>query len=731
MLISILRFIFKVLFRVRITGAYDQPIGQKTLYVANHTSLLDGLLLALFLPTRITVLVHTTVLENPLYRFLLKGIDHYAADPTNPMSLKNIIRLLDQGKPILIFPEGRITVTGGLMKVYDGAPFVAARTGADVVAVHIDGADMSYGSYLAGEFPKRLFPKITLHFLPARKILMPATGTAKAKRRAVGQEMRRILQHMVFSAHEPKPLFESFMDAVDRFGKKHKIAEDIQITTTIDKKTGKTIEHKKFVNQSYGQVLRTVLAVQRLVKKISFDGDRVGVLLPNSTGTAALVFGLSSAGRVPAMLNYTAGTEGMQNALIASDTKIIITSRRFVQLAKLEQVVAKLSGVTIHYMENLKNRLTIGDKLWLIAYAMRFPRATAAAAKATDPAVVIFTSGSEGKPKGVVHTHASLRANIAQVCAVADFSPSDKFFVCLPMFHSFGLTAGTLLPLIHGTHVLFYPTPLHYRIIPEVIYDKRATVLFGTSTFLGHYARFADPFDFQTLRYVVAGAEKLSEPVRTLWAEKCGKQIMEGYGITELAPVISVNTPMANRVGTVGTIMPGIEYKLEPVPGIDEGGLLHVQAPNLMAGYMLYDKPGQISPFESSMGPGWYNTGDIISVDAEGYVTIRGRAKRFVKLAGEMVSLEVVESIARAASPQYQHAAVGRPDPVKGEMVILYTTDPGLTRDRLSAKAKELGLPEIAVSRNLRQIDAIPVLGTGKTDYVTLQAIAAADGSKT
>lgn len=732
LLLSFLRFVFKLLFRITITGAYDQPIGRKTLYVANHTSLLDGLLLALFLPSRITVLVHTTVLENPLYRFLLKGIDHYAADPTNPMALKNIIRLLEDGKPILIFPEGRITVTGGLMKVYDGAPFIAARTGADVVAVHIDGAQLSYGSYLAGEFPKRLLPKITLHFLPARKITMPATGTAKAKRRVVGQEMRRILQHMVFAAHEAKPLFESFLDAVDRYGKKHKIAEDLQITTGTDPKTGKAVEHKKFVNQTYGQVLRTVLAVQRLSKKISNPGDRIGVLLPNATGTAALIFGLSSAARVPAMLNYTAGAEGIQNALIASDTKIILTSRRFVQMAKLESVIARLSGVTIHYMEELRERLTATDKLWLIGFAMRFPRHTAAHAKATDPAVVIFTSGSEGKPKGVVHTHASLRANIAQVCAVADFSPADKFFVCLPMFHSFGLTAGTLLPLIHGTHVLFYPTPLHYRIIPEVIYDKRATVLFGTSTFLGKYAQMADPFDFQTLRYVVAGAEKLGEPVRRMWAEKCGKPIMEGYGITELAPVIAVNTPMANRVGTVGTIMPGIEYKLEPVPGIDDGGLLHVRAPNLMAGYMLYDKPGQISPFESSMGLGWYSTGDIVSVDEDGYVTIRGRAKRFVKLAGEMVSLEVVESIARAASPNHQHAAIGRPDPIKGEMVILYTTDTEMARDRLSAKAKELGLPEIAVSRTIRHIDAIPLLGTGKTDYVTLQSVAsAADPAQT
>jgi acyl-[acyl-carrier-protein]-phospholipid O-acyltransferase/long-chain-fatty-acid--[acyl-carrier-protein] ligase len=725
MFVHILRFIVKTLFRVSLSGAHDQQFSNRTVFVANHSSLLDGVLLALFLPAKVTVLVHTSVLDNIFFRFLLRGIDHYAADPTNPLALKNIIRILENDKSVLIFPEGRVTLTGGLMKVYDGAAFIAARTNADVVAINIEGASLSYLSYLEGDFPKRLFPKITLHFLDARKIVMPVVGAAKVRRRAVGEEMRRILQEMVYAAHSNETLFDGFMDALERHGRSHKIAEDIGVASKIDPKTGNSVEMKTFVNQSYGQILKTILAVQRMSDKFSSPGDRVGVLLPNSTGTASVIFGLSSAARVPALLNYTAGAEGMQNALIASDTRVIISSRRFLRLAKLESVVARLQNVTIHYLEDLKEQFGTRDKLWLVGYALWAPRKTGIRVRPEDPAVVIFTSGSEGKPKGVVHTHASLRANIAQVCAVADFSPADKFFVCLPLFHSFGLTAGMLLPLINGSRVFFYPTPLHYRIIPEIIYDKRATVLFGTSTFLGNYGRFAHPFDLMSLRYVVAGAEKLSDAVRSTWVDKFGIRIMEGYGITECAPVIAVNTPMAYKRGTVGTLMPGLQYKLEPVPGITEGGLLHVKGPNIMAGYLLYDNPGKLSAHESSMGPGWYNTGDIVTVDAEGFVEIRGRAKRFAKLAGEMVSLEVVEQIARAASPQFAHASVSRPDPAKGEMVILYTTDPELTRERLSLKAKELGHPEIAVSRNIRVIDAIPVLGTGKTDYVSLNALAA------
>jgi acyl-[acyl-carrier-protein]-phospholipid O-acyltransferase/long-chain-fatty-acid--[acyl-carrier-protein] ligase len=723
---AIIRAIFKLLFRVKITGAFNPNPSKRTVFVANHTSLLDGVLLALFLPQKPTFLVHTTVLENPLFRFLLKGVDHFATDPTNPLALKAIIRLLEEDKSVVIFPEGRITVTGGLMKIYDGAAFVSARTGADVVAVHMDGPAVTWFSYLAGRFPRRLFPKITLHFLPARKIAMPDKGSAKERRRAVGEEMRRILQHAVFAARKERTLFEGFLDAVDMHGRRKKMAEDLQFVPG-RAENGKPTERKAVVTQTYGQILRSVLAVQRIASKISKPGDRVGVLLPNSTGTAAVVLGLSSGGRIPAMLNFTAGSEGMQNALIASDTRIILTSRRFIELGKLQPVVERLTGVTIHYMEDLKGLFTLADKLWLVGYAMFRPRATAQPTQIpADAAVMLFTSGSEGKPKGVVHTHNSLLANIAQVNAVADFGPADKFMVCLPMFHSFGLTAGTLLPLLSGCPVFFYPTPLHYRIIPEVVYDRRATVLFGTSTFLAGYAKFAHPFDFQTLRYVVAGAEKLSDTVRNTWFEKFGIRILSGYGITETAPVLSVNTPMAYKSDTVGSLLPGIEYKLEPVPGIENGGLLHVKGPNLMAGYMLHAKPGVISPFESSAGEGWYNTGDIVSVDAEGFVTIRGRAKRFAKLAGEMVSLEVVESIASAASPKFSHAAVARPDSAKGESVILFTTDKDLLQEHLASKAKELGLPGIAVSRRIAQVDAIPLLGTGKTDYVTLNAMAQA-----
>jgi acyl-[acyl-carrier-protein]-phospholipid O-acyltransferase/long-chain-fatty-acid--[acyl-carrier-protein] ligase len=423
------------------------------------------------------------------------------------------------------------------------------------------------------------------------------------------------------------------------------------------------------------------------------------------------------------MLNYTAGADGVRAACVAAGIRKIVLSRAFIEKARLSALVDGLTEVELIYLEDLRARVTLIDKLWVLAHQW-FPRSAAAAQKSDDAAVVLFTSGSEGKPKGVVHSHSSLLSNIAQLRAVADFTPLDKFMVALPLFHSFGLTCGAIMPLVSGCKAFLYPSPLHYRIIPEIVYDRNCTVLFGTSTFLANYGKYAHPYDFGRLRYVVAGAEKLSEDVRRLWLEKFGIRILEGYGVTECAPVIAVNVPMACRIGSVGQLLPGIEHVLESVPGIAEGGALHVKGPNLMKGYLLYDNPGVIQP-PKSIDAGWYSTGDIVVIDADDFVHIRGRVKRFAKIAGEMVSLEVVERIAAQAAPGFSHAASTRPDAAKGEAIVLFTTAPELSRDQLSAAAKSLGSPELAVPRLIRTVSAIPLLGSGKVDYVRLKELAA------
>ena len=704
---SLLRLVAGVLFRVRIEGRV--PAGQERLLViANHESFLDGLLLGLFLPLNPVFVVHTTVVKNPMFRLVLMLVDYLTVDPTSPMAMKKVVRLIESGRPVVIFPEGRITTTGSLMKTYDGPAFVAARTGATILPVRIDGAARTYFSRLGGRFPRRLFPRIGLHMLAPTAIAMPEAPTARERRRKAGEAMRRLMQEMIFSTRPRQTLFEALLDAAGIHGGKRRLVEDL-----------------KQEEYSYRDLLKMALALGRLVARETRDGENVGVLLPNLAPTLGLVCGLSAFRRVPAMLNYTAGIDGLQAACTAAEVRTVLTSRAFVAQARLEDKLAALQGVRFLYLEDLRATMTLADKLWLMLWALPFPYAATRIGDAEEAAVVLFTSGSEGKPKGVVLSHRALLANVAQIRAVVDFSVDDKILNALPLFHSFGLTAGGLLPLLSGANVFLYPSPLHYRVIPELAYDRGCTVLLGTSTFLANYARHAHPYDFHRLRYVIAGAEKLAEPVRELWFDKFGLRIFEGYGATETAPVMAVNTPMAYRRGTVGQLLPGVEARLVAVPGIDAAdgrrGMLHVRGPNLMSGYMRHDRPGVVQPPASDVGSGWYETGDVVELDGDGFVRIVGRVKRFAKIAGEMVSLEVVEKIAAAASPAGQHAATTQADAAKGEALVLFSTDRGLARDTLLPAAKALGAPELAIPRRIVPVDALPLLGTGKIDYVTLK----------
>jgi len=503
----------------------------------------------------------------------------------------------------------------------------------------------------------------------------------------------------VFRARPEQTLYTALLDSMRRYGRKLKLVEDMRQT-----------------EYSYNTLLKMTLVLGLLMRRLSARGEVVGILMPNLAATLCMVIGMTAFRRIPAMLNYTAGTDGIQSACVAAKISTIITLRKFLETARLQETVAGLRDVKVVYLEDLQPTISPMDKAWTALHLV-FPRLLGRNVDPESPAVVLFTSGSEGRPKGVVLSHRALLSNIAQVRAITDFTVEDRIFNALPIFHCFGLTAGALLPVLTGIKLFLYPSPLHYRLIPEVIYSRNCSILFGTSTFLGNYAKFAHPYDFYRVRYVVAGAEKLSQAVRELWYEKFGGRIYEGYGVTEMAPVIAVNSAMATRIGSVGQLLPGIEAKLVPVSGIERGGVLHVRGPNVMMGYLRYDKPGVLQPPQSEVGPGWYETGDIVEIDTEGFVHILGRVKRFAKVAGEMISLEVVEKIAVAASPQFQHAAGTRPDAQRGEAIVLFTTDPELTREQLQQAAQAQGAPEIAIPRKVTHVAAIPLLGTGKVNY--------------
>lgn len=397
MLVAITRTIMKLLFRIEVVGQQHVPRPEKLLIIGNHESFLDGFIMGLFLPVRTTFVVHTTVLENPLFRWILKHVPHLPVDTNSPLAMKKVIRLLEAGESVMIFPEGRITLTGSLMKAYDGPAFVAAKTGATILPVRIHGAARSYFSRLASDYPHSLLPKIRLTILPPTHIPMPDAPSAKQRRRIAGERMQAILQDLMFRSEPSNTLYGALLQAIRTYGRKHKLVEDMQL-----------------VEEDYGSVLKKSLALGRLVSKISAPGDTLAVLMPNVTNTVCLIFGMSAMGRVPAMLNYTAGTSGMQDACTAANIKTVITSRKFIEAAKLEEVVAKLAGLEIFYLEDMRAGFSWRDKLWLVAYALRCPARIAQQHNVDAPAVVLFTSGSEGKPKGVVHSHRGILANIAR-----------------------------------------------------------------------------------------------------------------------------------------------------------------------------------------------------------------------------------------------------------------------------------------------------------------------------
>lgn len=709
-----LRFILRLLFRVRVVGDLA-PFGQadRLLIVSNHHSRLDALFLALFLPRKPVVVISSEETKSRLARWWLRHVTHEVEDLNNPLSMKRVLRLLRSGRPVVLFPEGRIARNGAVMKIYPVPALIALKSGATVLPVHVEGAGQWFSRSGSGSVLRRLFPATTVRVFAPTRIDGGAAGSARRRRAFATRRLAAVMQTMALQSHACKPLFECFLDAVSAHGRGAPLIED-----------------QNEEPQTYGQLLRMSLVLSRLLKRFTKDRENVGVLLPNLVAAVAVVMGLSAARRVPAMFNYSSGPLGVESARVAAGVRTVITSRRFVEQAHLHSLLDALAGCNIVFLEDLRSQFGLMDKLWLIGFALRFPRLTVARQSTLDPAVVLFTSGSEDRPKGVALSHHAIVANIAQMRAVFDFSAEDKILNPLPLYHAYSFTAGVMLPLITGTKLHLFISPLRYRAIPEIAYRRDCTILFGTSTFLSFYARYANPMDFCRLRYVISGGEKLSPEVARVWMEKFGLRILEGYGSTECAPVVSLATPAGYRRNSVGRFLPGIDYRIEPMDGVDKGGVLHIRGPNLMLGYYRYDNPGVIVAPRSSAGEGWYDTGDVVEVDHDGMVTISGRVKRFAKIAGEMVSLDMIEHVAREASPEHHHAAVLIVQDFGGETTVLFTTDAKLTRAQLLESAKELGTHDLSVARRIVPLTEIPLLASGKVDYVGLKSLIGGDAVK-
>ncbi|MDH5552774.1 MAG: acyl-[ACP]--phospholipid O-acyltransferase, partial [Nitrosomonas sp.] len=597
---SILEWLLLTIYRLDIKGQENLYKCQgKCIIIANHMSFLDAVIIDVAISENVSFAVNSRIANQWWMRPFLLVTDTIALDPSNPMSIRSVIDRVNQGRKVVIFPEGRLTMTGTVMKVYEGPAMIADKTAAQLLPVLISGAQHSPFSKLRGKVRIRLFPKITLTFMEPVKFIIPPHLRGRKRRQSGGIKLYDVMTNMMFQSHNlQQTLFDSVLDAKAVHGGGHIIVEDTERNPL-----------------TYHQMIARSFILGAALHKHTQNNENVGVLLPNMISTLVCFLGLQVFGRIPAMLNYSTSAHNVLSACQIARIQVVITAKKFIAAGNLSALIETLESqaIAIIYLEDLQRELSTQDKLkaHIAAFAPRTYYAYVNKTRCPEsPAVVLFTSGSEGKPKGVVLSHTNIQANRHQVSSRIDFGPTDIVFNSLPIFHSFGLTGGTLLPLLSGIRTFFYPSPLHYRIIPELIYDTNATLLFGTDTFLNGYARFAHTYDFQSIRYVFAGAEKLQESTQRKWVKNFGIRIFEGYGATETSPILSINTPMHFQPGTVGRLMPGITYFLSPVPGIQMGGKLLVSGPNVMQGYYSSEQPGVIVPPRN----GWYDTGDIVSI---------------------------------------------------------------------------------------------------------------------
>lgn len=471
--------------------------------------------------------------------------------------------------------------------------------------------------------------------------------------------------------------------------------------------------------RTYDDIMRGTLALGSALRAGTKAGDCVGVMLPTGAGAIVAFLALSAYGRIPAMLNFTSGSSAIKSAIKTAQIKRIVTSKRFVEMGGFQPLIDDLAKTyTIVYLEDVREKLSLRDKI-SAAVGQFVPALVSSHPNPDSMATVLFTSGTEGEPKGVALSHRNLVANVEQVRVHLKLYDTDILLNPLPAFHCFGLTVGSLMPLLLGIKVVCHPTPLQPHEIVRRIHKHAATILVSTDTFITQYARVAEPGDLKSLRLTVCGAERLRDETRAFLRKKHGIELLEGYGVTETAPVIAANRPGANRAGTVGQLMADMKYRLDPVEGIPHAGRLVVSGPNVMLGYIKADAPGVIDPPPG----GWHDTGDVVSVDEDGFIAIKGRLKRFAKIGGETVSLAVVESIASALWPDDSHASVTIPDGRKGEQIVLVTTTKDASRQDLIGWAHNHGASELAVPRRIVNVDEIPVLGTGKTNYGAVQKI--------
>jgi len=701
---ALLRAIFNLMFGARVIDkAKLATLGKKAVFLASNISKLDALLMMAYVPGR-PVFAMSAKMYRGWAKFFLRFGDVFVINGTDPASLKGLMDAIKGERQAVIFAEGALCDNGLPTKLSDLAGLILEETKAPLVPVRLKGVEFSRSSMLPSS-PGRRFPKIEIIFFGAHK--SSEIIGAKSDRKRINESLFRIMQTALYESFIDRnaSVFSALVGSMKLYGMNRKgMLEDnnrspIGNTTCLVKSFALASEFNKFTSQ----------------------GESVGIMLPNGLANFCTILGLTAYERVPAMINFGSGERSIMHCCKTAVIKTILTSRKFIEVLEAQSLITGLEkeGIKVKYLEDISKQIKLPAKLAAVWKAKR-RHVPFAVGGHNKKFVVLFTSGSEGLAKAVALSHYNFLSNESQaITMLACFNPSDVCFNALPMFHSFGLLF-TMLPVLTGCKLFLYPTPLHYKIIPELCYSVGGTILTGTDTFLKNYARNSHPSDFRSMRLVVCGAEALRDDTAAMWIEKFGIRIIHGYGATEASPVITLNTFTHNRNVSIGRVILGLEHKIKPIEGVKKGGELVVRGDNVMMGYMKIDDPGKVVPLKD----GWYETGDIVELDEDGFVFITDRLKRFAKLAGEMVSLTQVENLVKEAfakDGELDVKAVAVPDDVKGEKIVIVSTNPDLDLSRVADYAKRQKVSELYVPKTHMYMKEIPVLKTGKTDLITLK----------
>jgi acyl-[acyl-carrier-protein]-phospholipid O-acyltransferase/long-chain-fatty-acid--[acyl-carrier-protein] ligase len=706
----ILRLILRLLFGFRAHNTAALAAPGPVMLLPNHVSWLDWLFLTACIDSQWRIVTSRQAAQvSWVHRLIMINRFTFPVDTDSPYAVKRMAEYLQTGGKLVLFPEGRLSRTGALMKLFEGTGFLLFKTRPKVITCYLRGANRL--PFSPNPNRKKWFPRVAAHF---SELLTPLVLTEMSAIRARQKLTRWLYDTMV------KQQFDIELAATP----KNILAAILQTATQCPGVVAlEDVTHRKL---TYRRLLAGTDAMAQQWRALwpGADNTRVGVMLPASLAVPVTMLSLWAVGKIPTIFNFSTGIPTMLACAQLAGVKQIVTSKTFLERAKLNVQAMRDAGLEFIYLEDVRARIPRWQQ-WLSLLRVSLHPLGLAPDAAPDVAVILFTSGSEGVPKGVELTHANLLANIRQLVAMYDLHDADRLFNAMPLFHSFGVI-GMALPLIHGCYVFLYPSPLHYRVIPALIYDLNCTVFFGTNTFLNGYARKASPFDFRSLRLLLAAAEKLQEVTANTWARQFGARILEAYGATECSPCVTVNTPIYPRFGSAGRFLPGMEHRFEPVEGVADGGRLWVRGPNVMRGYL---NPEANEKFLA--GNGWYDTGDIARVDEDGFLFILGRLKRFAKVSGEMVSLTAAEEALAGAFPQFglrlQIAVLARPDADRGEALVAVSNEQKVQLDDIRAAIKAKGLGNLYVPKEIKYVRDIPKLGTGKVDHRALEKIISED----